>query len=147
MSQFNAYLTAYRRALQKNWPVHIFPEFNFGDRESKRAFILAYAHGLISKYGTEYLYAGDAKDEEEIPLGSTGLRDAVWKFVNNEDLVAKADATVRAKERALARQEAGSPARSLSEFADSLSFRDEDVILGDELTQILRQHIRMLERA
>jgi hypothetical protein len=28
-----------------------------------------------------------------------------------------------------------------------LNFRSEDVILGDELIQILRQHISMLERA
>jgi len=147
MSQFNAYLTAYRRALAKSWPVHIFPEFNFGDRESKRVFILAYAHGFISKYGTEYLYGGNEGSEEEISLGSTGLRDAVWQFVNNQRLVEEVDAKIKAQERAMAREEAGSPAKALSEFAGTLSFRSEDVILGDELTQILRQHIRMLERA
>lgn len=147
MSQFNAYLTSYRRALQKNWPVHIFPEFNFGNRDSKRVFILAYAHGFISKYGTEYLYAGDGGEEEELALGSTGLRDAVWQFVNNKNLVEEAAAKIKAKERAMAKEDPESPARALSEFAGGLSFRHEDVILGDELIQILRQHISMLERA
>ncbi|MCK4306566.1 MAG: hypothetical protein KAY24_20150, partial [Candidatus Eisenbacteria sp.] len=147
MSQFSAYLTAYRRALQKNWPLHIFPEFNFGGRDTKKVFILAYAHGFISKYASDYLYTGAGGDQDEILLGSTGLRDAVWQFVNNKSLVEEADAKIKAKERAMAKEDPGSPARTLTEFSGGLSFRSKDVILGDELIQILRQHISMLERA
>ena len=75
------------------------------------------------------------------------MEDAVWQFVNNRSIVEEADAKIKAKERAMAKEDPGSPARALTEFAGGLNFRSEDVILGDELTQILRQHISMLERA
>jgi len=151
MSQYDTYLNAYAQAMRKDWPIHVFPEFNYGTKKDKRIFIVAYAYGFIRKIGARYVYVPD-EGGQEIPLteksDTRGLLDAVWRFANNRELVNTVADRLEAYQEALERQgKEKELIASLESFAKQLRFSDTDSALGAVLKQLLQEHIEEVRRA
>ena len=148
MSQYETYLNAYRQVMKRNWPVHVFPEFNYGTEKAKQAFILAYAYGFIKKIGARYVYMIEGGQERPITEKSDrGLADAVWRFVNDQELVNSVAERIETYEEAVERQDEKKLVEALESFAKQLTFSDSDSVLGEELKRLLQKHIEEVKRA
>lgn len=117
---------------------HVFPEFNLGGEHEKRAFVLAWALGLIKRYVDTYTYVG--KGGENIELGQSGLVEAMRGFAINRDLVECVSKAVDVLGRDAIDKDRAAFKTRLRQFAkEGLSFKEDEILL-EELRNLLEAY-------
>lgn len=152
MKQYDELLNSYRKAVKRNHPLHIFPEFAVGYRE-KNAFVQGYVYELITHRGP--VFYCDAPDGQQMQLNkaSQGLSDALWTFAHEQGgkLVEYIERAIEQKlygvtvtdedrKKLLAQvREKVSRLHLVGENADV-----DDQLLATELEEILEMHLKRL---
>jgi hypothetical protein len=155
MTQYDEFRNNYRKAVRRNHPLHIFPEFAAaGDRE-KNAFVQGYVYGFITRRGPVFYCDGPDGKPVQLNKASQGLADVLWTFARDRrgHLIEYVEKQVEQKLYGLdvtdeKRRELFEQAR---EKAGHLNLVGEDTdadsqLLADELEEALEAHLHKLER-
>ncbi len=88
LAQRNLYLQDYRRAVERQQPVHVFPDFYLGDEldkglERRRTVALAWAYQLLRARADVFTLLKQEGEEPEI-VTRQGLFDLLWNVVRDD---------------------------------------------------------------
>jgi hypothetical protein len=155
IKQYDEFRSNYRKAVRRNYPLHVFPEFAVaGDRE-KNAFVQGYVYGFITRRGPVFYCEGPDGKPIQLNKASQGLSDVLWTFAREHrgELVEHMETEVEQKlygvdvsdeERRKLFEEARETAGRLNLVGDEADVDSQ--LLADELEEALDAHLRKLER-
>ena len=155
MKQYDEFRNHYRKAVKRNYPLHIFPEFAVaGDRE-KNAFVQGYVYGLITRRGPVFYCDNPEGSPVQLNRSGQGLSDAQWtlararkgKLIEHEERQVEQKLygpSVTDEERKKLFEQAREKLGRLNlagEDADA-----DNQLLAGELDEVLDAHLKKLEK-